>query len=154
MSIRMDRGRGKWLRHRLLWKKTQAHQSWSLPSLQGEIQWRNRQSAPLTFFSRKFLLTYWENRGKEKKGKWRRKEVKFWKGRGELKMEVEEVWNCTEDFFFFFLLFTFWNHWNFFGCTKMGIPTEEKANFTPGRNLEKWHCPLWKIFLLCHWWDI
>ena len=28
------------------------------------------QSAPQKLLTRKFLLTYWEKRGKEKKGKW------------------------------------------------------------------------------------
>ena len=56
----------------------------------GPDQWRNRQgrrSATLTFFTRKFLLTYQEKGGKEekcKKEKWGGKE-------GKLKMEGEKV---------------------------------------------------------------
>ena len=85
--------------------------------------WRNRrgQYAPVTFFTRKFFLTYWENRGKEKREmeKKRRKIVKGKVVNYKWSVEGGEVWKFSRGlfffFFFFFLLFTFWNHENLFG---------------------------------------
>ena len=70
------------------------------------------QSTPHTFFTWKFLLTYWEKRGqgrKDKKGKWRGKKEnlkgKMWKienGRIKGTHEIEQISFC--------FLVTFWNH--------------------------------------------
>ena len=122
------------------------------------------QSAPTgKFLTGKFLLTYREMRGKEKKGKWRRKEGKSKKGRWKIKNRRRKSYKmrrgpfclfvcvclfvCLLFFFFFFLLFTF-KTTDFFGYTKMGMFHREKSISRREKNQKKWLCPLWKIFLL------
>ena len=55
-------------------------------------------------------------------------------------------------FFFFFFAFHFWKRRKFV----LGLPKWEfstgKKHFTPGKNQEKWLCPLRKICLLRPWW--
>ena len=117
-------------------------------------QWRNRRGGrggrvpPQRLLTGKFLLTYREKRGKEKRERgenWVEK-VENWK------WKQENVRKRGEDlfffFFFFFLLFTFENDENLFWVYQNG-------NFLPGKsisrrekNQEKWLCPLRKICLL------
>ena len=53
-------------------------------------------------------------------------------------MEGEEVWNCAEDPFFFFVCFSLFETTEIcLGCTKMENLFQEKAYFTPGKNQEK-----------------
>ena len=60
-----------------------------------------------------------EEREERQKGKWRGKKRRGGKIVQEnLKWKGEKVW--TEDFFFFFLLVTSWNHWNLFGVNQNG----------------------------------
>ena len=105
------------------------------------------QSAPQRLLSGKFLLTYREKRGKEKRGKG----VK----RGGRKIAHGKIWNGSRKSYKMrwglFLLFTFENDGNLFWVYHNG-------NFLPGKNIsrrennqEKWLCPLRKICLLCPW---
>ena len=111
--------------HKIYCKESSMHFSES--SVCQRIQWRNRRGSgqgaecPLILLTGKFLLTYREKRGKEKKVKWRRKEWKSKKEGGKLKMEGGKCTKWGEDLFspfffyyFFFLLFTFQHHWNLF----------------------------------------
>ena len=104
-------------------------------------------SAPQRLLTGKFLLTYREKRGKEKRERgenWVEK-VENWK------WKQENVRKRGEDlffFFFFFFSFHFWKRRKFV----LGLP---KWNFLPGKsisrrekNQEKWLCPLRKICLL------
>ena len=96
-----------------------------------EDQWRNRrgvgQSAPWHFSPGNFSNLPGKN-GKGRKGKWSGKEGKFEREEVEkLKMEGERF------FFVLFLLVTFWNHWNLFGCTKMDKLYREKSYSMPGK---------------------
>ena len=61
--------------------------------------------------------------GQGRKGKWREKEGKF-------KREEVENWK--------------WKGESIKMSTKMNSFCREKAYFTPGKNREKWLCPLWK----------
>ena len=101
-------------------------------------QWYNRwgvggqvaQCPPLTFFTRKFLLTNQEKKRQGQNGKWRRKE-----GMGF--------------FFFFFLLVTFSKPLKFV----WGLPNWKflpgKRAFHAGKKSGKVTLPSWKVFLLC-----
>ena len=66
----------------------------------------------MTLFTRKFLLTYWEKRGKEKSENGEKKKENQIKEGGKFDlMEGGKFTKWGEDpFFFFFLLFTFENH--------------------------------------------
>ena len=89
----------------------------------------------------KFLLTYREKRGKEKRENGEEKKKNRKREGGKLKMEGGRgVTKWGEDFFFCFCFF-FQNHWNLFWVYQNG-------NFLPGK---KWLCSLWKIFLLRLW---
>ena len=95
----------------------------------------------------KYLLTYRENRGKEKRKMERKRremqkgKVENWKWK-ELKTNVSKRFlSCfffrRLSFFFFeadfvFVWFSFQNHWNCFGSTKMGI-FYGKKHLTPGK---------------------
>ena len=87
-------------------------------------QWCNRQGGwdGGTLLTRKFQLTYWEKRGKEKreKGEWRRKG-------GKLKMEGGKV-TKWEDFFFSFSLFKPLKF-------VLGLP---KWKFLPRKSISRW----------------
>ena len=88
----------------------------------------------MLFFG-KFLLTYQEKRGKEKKGNGqkRRKIVKRnvenWKWKGsKLWKQVEYLFIILFYFILFFLtFFTFWNHWNLLGVYQYVNFYREKA---------------------------
>ena len=85
-------------------------------------QWHNSRGGgqgaecPPTLLTGKFLLTYGEKRGKEKRKNRKEKEGKLKKEGGKRKMEGgKAIQNKVEFFFFFssssfFLLFTFQNH--------------------------------------------
>ena len=109
------------------------------------------QSAPQRLLTGKFLLTYREKRGKEKreKGEMEKKRRKI------VKRKVEN-WNWLEEsckmrrglFVCLFVCFSLLKTTKIcFGCTKMKIFYREKV-FHAGKNREKWLCPLRKIFLL------
>ena len=92
---------------------------------------------PPRLLTGKFLLTYREKRGKEKKGKGvklRRKEG-YCKREGKLQMESGKVTKWGEDHFFKTTKICF-------GLAKWKFSTEKKKNhFTPGeKNQEKWLC--------------
>ena len=118
---------------------------------------KNDKNALTTFLhSTDDLLTYRENRGKEKR-KMERKRRKMQKGKVEnwkwKELKVKK-WGDFLSFFFvslllfrFCLVFTFQNHWICFGSTKMGIFYREKA-FNARKNEENDFSPLRKIFLL------
>ena len=114
-----------------------------LGTLQVVHGWRNRRgggnrghSAP-RLLTGKYLLTYRENRGKEKRKmerkrrKMQKAKVENWKWK-ELKVKK---WGDFLSFFFFSLLlfrfclvFTFQNHWNLFWVYQNG-------NFLPGKSI-------------------
>ena len=103
-------------------------------------QWRNRrggrggQSAPQRLLTGKFLLTYREKRGKEKRE------------RGENWVEKVENWKWKQEnvrkrgddlFFFFFFCFSLLKMTKIcFGSTKMEIFYREKA-FHAGKKIRK-----------------
>ena len=92
---------------------------------------------PPTLLTGKFLVTYWygEKSGKEKGGKWRRKEWKSWKGRWKIEWKEENLQNEERTLtsppppF----LFTFKKPLKFV----LGLPEWEfstaKKHFTPGK---------------------
>ena len=93
-----------------------------------------------------------EARKKGKRGEnWEEKKENWKREGGKFKMEVGKVIKRVEDFFFFFLAFHFWKWQKFV----LGLPKWEfstwKKHFTPGKNQEKWLCPLIKIYLLRPW---
>ena len=111
----------------------------------------------------------WPTRKKEARKKWRRgkmdkKRRKIVKGKVEnwkWKEEKDPKWG--EDLFYspFFLFFCFlffvffafhFSKWLKFvlSVPKWKFSTSKK-HFTPGKNQEKWLCPLRRIFLLCPW---
>ena len=128
-------------------------------------QWRNRRGwggggaaeCPPTLLMGNFC---WPARKREarKKGKMEKKRRKIKKKEGgKLKMEEENYKMSKGPFFFFFFfffcfsLFKTTEIWNLFWVYQNG-------NFLPGKsisrrekNLEKWLCPLWKIFPICPW---
>ena len=140
-------------------------------------QWHNSRwvgaESPLTLLTGKFLLTYWEKRGKEKReNREKRRKIKKRRGDGKLKMEGWKVIKWGEDhflsffcslflflFLFVFFLFVFCLFVFAFHLSKplkfvLGLPKWKfsigKKNFTPGKNSgKKRTLPLWKIFLLC-----
>ena len=99
------------------------------PGILADLPWKERQER--------------KEKWSGKEGKFKREGVNNWKWKGKMYEMSRGP---------FFSLVTFWNHWKFFalGSTKMGNFYQEKAYFTPGKNQEKWLCPLWKIFLLRH----
>ena len=121
----------------------------------------------LTLLSRKFLLTYWEKRGKEKgkmekKRKKIKKEVKRWKG-GKFKIGGRKVTKLGEDLFFFFF---FASHFSKRLKFVLGVPqcefSTEKKHFKPGKFQENMTLPLlkniplmplmkgWSLYILCY----
>ena len=95
--------------------------------------------------------------GKKGKGvqidKKRRKMVKgrLKIGKGSRKSS-KKIWRLFFFFFlFFFLPFTFENDRNLFWVYQNGKFSTGKKHFTPGKNQEKWLCPLRKICLLRPW---
>ena len=114
------------------WKYSDGFSFSGMTVASGIIGWGH--TAPRTFFTGKFLLTYRESRGKEKRENEEEKKENYEREGRKLKMEVEEVWKWAEDlflflffFFFFFLLFTFWNHYICLGCTKWKISTRGRG---------------------------
>ena len=110
------------------------------------------QSAPQTLLTGKFLLTYQEKRGKEKRENGEEKKENQKREGGKLKWKEENEERAEGFPPPFFSLFKTTEIC--FGSTKMGIfyqekeEEEEKKNHTRKRNQDKWLCPLWKIFLL------
>ena len=112
------------------------------------------QSAPQRLPTGKFLLTYWENIGKEKKGNGGKKEGKLKKKKTKTKkerkkkknegekltMEGGKVRKWGEDFFFSFLFFFFFSLFKVteicFGSTKTGILYRKKS-FHAGKKIRK-----------------
>ena len=91
--------------HDIAEKSISGSKYWNVPVL-ANTQWRNRrgeQSAPQRLLIGKFLLTYREKRGKEKRENVaEKKENREREGGKELKMEWGKVTKWGEDFFFFF----------------------------------------------------
>ena len=111
-----------------------------MTSLHGHAQWRNRRGGrggrvpPQRLLTGKFLLTYREKRGKEKRERgenWVEK-VENWK------WKQENVRKRGEDlFFFFFFCFSLLKTTKiFFGSTKMWIFHREKS-FQAGKKIRK-----------------
>ena len=95
------------------------------------------QSEPQRLLTGKFLLTYWEKRGKEKR-------EKGWKLRrkgGKLEMEEQEnVINGGEDFSFFsffFFFFFFFFCFSLLKTTKICFWVYQNANFLPGKSISR-----------------
>ena len=119
-------------------------------------QWHNRQGAecPPKTSDQEILANVLGKKRQGKKGK-RGENVKkenCIREGGKLEMEVGKFVNRGEDLFFFFFFafqFHFWKWQKFV----LGLPKWEfstgKKHFTPGKNQEKWFCPLKKICLLC-----
>ena len=98
-----------------------------------------------TLLTRKFLLTYQEKRGKEKRENWEEKKENWQREGGKLKMEVVKVIKWGEALFFFFFSSFFFFFFCFslfktteicFGSTKMEIFYREKA-FHVGKKIRK-----------------
>ena len=99
---------------------------------------------PPRLLTGKFLLTYREKRGKEKKGKgW-----KLSRKGGKLEMEAGKRQKKRWGPFFFFLLFTFENDKNLFWVYQNGNLLPGKSISRREKNQEKWLRPLRKICLL------
>ena len=118
--------------------------------MDGKRQWRNRLGAecPQRLLTGKFLLTYWEKRGKEKRERGENgEEMKenFKREGGKLEMEVEKLWKIKEVrtfffFFFFFFAFHFWKRQKFgslFWIYQNGNFSTGKEHFTPGKKIRK-----------------
>ena len=107
------------------------------------LQWRNCRGqgaeCPLTFLTKKFLLTYREKRGKEEKESG--KEKKENRKREFGKLEGERLQNEERTFFLLFKTTEIC-----FGSIKMGIFYREKA-FHAGKKSGKITLPLSKIIL-------
>ena len=109
-----------------------------LPNGPNEDDLRNRLGPRVTIWESlgKFGGKFWKEGGKEEKGRGRGKKRRKGKearenvkGRGKgKKMSRGLLFVCL-----FFLLVTFWNHWNL-RCTKMEISTRKKA-FHTGKKL-------------------
>ena len=99
---------------------------------------------PLRFFTGKFLLTYWEKRGEEKKWKWRTKGGKLYKWRWKIENGRGKKYANEQRTF---SAFHFLKQLKFvLGLPKWKFSTGKKC-FTPaGKNQEKWLCPLWKKY--------
>ena len=88
-------------------------------------QWRNRRAAggrvpPWHFSPGNFCWPTRKKRGKEEREKRENGEEKkeHLKGKGKrwkIENKGENGWKWIEDFFLFFWLYSFWNHWNLFG---------------------------------------
>ena len=115
---------------------------------------------PLTLLTGKFLLTYREQRGKEK-GKMEKKirkikkrKVENWKWKGGKLQNEERTFLLLLLFLLLFFCFFVFFVFHFSKPLKfvLGLPKWEfstgKKHFTIGKNQENWLCPLWKIFLL------
>ena len=108
------------------------------------------KSAPLTLLTGKFLLTYWEKRGRKKRENWKeKKRRKIEKGKVENWKWKEEKFKNKEGIRGG--LFSFQNHWNL-------VWVYQNGNFLPGKTIsrrekiqEKLLAPSWKIFLLRPW---
>ena len=78
-------------------------------------QWHNGggghggRGPPQRFLTRKFVLTYWEKRGNEKRGNGAEKKENQEREGGKMKMESGTVAKWSEDLSFFFFLSTFQN---------------------------------------------
>ena len=88
------------------------YESLAIEEKKGVIQWRitawEGAECPQTLLTGKFLLTYRERSGKEKKWKWRRKKKENRKMEGgKLKMEGGKVTNKMRRWEVFFFLFCF-----------------------------------------------
>ena len=119
--------------------------------------------SPQRFLTGKFLLTYQEKRGKEKRKRdenWEEKKENCKMEGGKLEMEVVKVIESVDDLFFafhfwkwrkfvFLLLFTFENDENLFWVYQNGKFLLGKNISCWEKNLEKWLWPLRKICLLC-----
>ena len=121
-----------------------------------KTQWRNRWGGrvPPETFDQEISADLLGKEKQGKRGKWGKKKENWKREDGKLKMEGGKVtkWGEAFFFFFFFLPFTFQNHWNLFWVY-------QNWNFLPGKsishrekNLEKWLCPLRKMFLLHPCW--
>ena len=130
------------------------------------------QSAPQRLLTGKFLLTYWDKRGNEKRENgmgenWEEKKENCKREGGKLEMEVGKVIKRGEDLFFcfcfcflflFFVLFCFFafHFWKrqklVLGLLKWEFSTGKKAFHAGKKNQEKWLCSLRKICLLRPWW--
>ena len=97
-------------------------------------QWRNIRVRVL-LLTGKFLLTYWEKRDKEKKGKWSRREGKSKTGKWKIENGRRESYKTRRGFFFFFGLSLFKTTKICFGSTKMQIFYWEKASGVIGRGM-------------------
>ena len=93
-------------------------------------QWRNRRGGgrgaecPQRFLTGKFLLTYWEKRDKEKKGKGveiEKKRRKIVKGKMKIGNGSRKSYKNRWGPFFFFFFSLLKTTEICFGCTKMGI---------------------------------
>ena len=92
-----------------------------------------------------------EARKKMEKGEnWEEERRKIVKGRWKIgRGSNKKLWKEVRTFFFF--AFHFWKRRKFvLGLPKWEFPTGKK-HFTPGKNQEKWLCPLRKIYQLRPW---
>ena len=123
-----------------------------------QMQWRNRRGSgggrvPPETSEREIFADVSGKKGKEVKIWEEKKRENCKREGGKLEMEVGKVIERGEElFFFFFFAFYFWKRWRKF---VLGLPKWEfstgKKHFTPGKNQEKWLCPLRKICLLRPW---
>ena len=110
------------------------------------------QSVPKTLLTGKFLLTYWEKRGKEK-GKMERKRRIIGKEKVENWIWKEEMlqndkMRTQPFFFFFFFAFHFSKPLKFvLGLPKWEFSTGKKAFRARKKKQKKWLRPLWKMTL-------
>ena len=96
------------------------------------------EECPPILLTREFLRPYREKRGKEKKGKWSRREGKSQKGRWVIENTRGKCYKWREVFFFFFFFFAF--HFSkplkfVFRLPKWKLSTGKK-HFTPEKNQE------------------
>ena len=121
-------------------------------------------TVPPRLLTGKFLLTYREMRGKDKREngaerrKIEKKKVENWKWKEEKVIKWGEDFFCVF-FVFVFVLFCFVFFFAFhfskplksvLGQLKWEFSTR-KRHFTPGKNQEKLLCPLLKVFLWSPW---
>ena len=131
------------------------------------MQWCNSwgENAPQTLLTEKFLLSYWENRGKEKRENGEEKKENQKREGGKLKMEEGRVSKWEEDFlkkffiFYFTYLFLYFFAFHFSKPQKsvLGLPKWEFCTGKCGKKIqENYFAPSEKKnpFLLRPWFHV